>query len=165
MLTLPCLDLFQRVGSVDMSSPAPSFNSLPSSRKGRCVPSSMQCLFPLHQYAIFLFGGHLPSPYTVSLSLSLHTHTPPQRGPASERAGAFRAACSGPFTPLINFQDICPDTPFCFCLVDIYHSNPPPPTSPSPTVSIFRKRRLCHSHQSCFNLVSYFLDINVPSTD
>ena len=105
MLTLPCLDLFQRVGSVDMSSPAPSFNSLPSSRKGRCVPSSMQCLFPLHQYAIFLFGGHLPSPYLLT-----HTHTP-QRGPASETAGAFRVACS-----------VCPlytNTPSS-CLVDIY---------------------------------------------
>ena len=55
----------------------------PSFRKSRCVQSSMQCLSPLHQYAIFLFGGHLPSPYTVSLSLSphtnTHTHTSPTR--------------------------------------------------------------------------------------
>ena len=76
----PVWIFFQRVGSVDMSSPAPSFNSLPSSRKGRCVQSSLQCLSPLPQYAMFLFGGHLPSaptpPHTHTYARThAHTHT------------------------------------------------------------------------------------------
>ena len=143
---------------MDMSSPAPSFNSLPSSRKGRCVQSSLQCLSRLHQYAMFLFVGHLPPPPPPP-----HTHTSPTR-PSFRKSRCVQSSMQCPLYTAHQFQDICPDTPFCFCLADIYHSNaPPPPNSPSPTVSIFRKRRLCHSHQSGFNLVSYFLDCNVLS--
>ena len=155
---------------MDMSSPAPSFNSLPSSRKGRCVQSSLQCLSPLPQYAMFLFGGHLPSappPPPTHTHIRTHartharTHTPTHLPNAAQLqkeqvrseqhavSPLHHTSASRIFVPIRHFVSVWRT----FTTL----TPPPPPNSPSPTVSIFRKRRLCHSHQSGFSLVSSWI--------
>ena len=127
---------------MDMSSPAPSFNSLPSSRKGRCVQSSLQCLSPLHQYAMFLFGGHLPSappsppphthtPARTPARTHAHTYTSPQRGPASERAGEFRVACS-----------LSPFHQYTMFLFGGHLPSPPPPHTHLPNAAQLQKEQV-----------------------